>query len=944
MRATRAVGLTASLALVLLACSGPDPQQDDAPRDLHDLVDSTTIILRGHHELTTRADGVVVPVVFDEGELGLCFEVPAAVNTSHWDATLWLESHPDDRHVSEPVRLGRTTCFDRPPGPMTEATALCGTLRHGFTGEEVTLPCLSFEARPRPAEYGALLQEMGATFRQAASLPIAELAQRFEDLASRAEAGGHLVLASRLRMIAIYQERRSGVPEALDAATARAARAPEWFDEPAAHRWAALWSHERSQLALARGWDLEDALRHSREAARRFRLVADHLSVSSGMLEADILARAGAVDEACHLLRTRLAECATAACDPKALGAGKTTLAWLLIQSPDPEPRDVDEALLLLREALDVAVGNDLERANVLVNLAHASALAGEDPDESLTEAEALYGPSLESGSEKARGLARWALAARALFAHTVGDEATALALCEQVGSDPALHRLAAWGQSCASDALRRQGRLDLAAEANERALLLHSYATRHPLAHDVVVGLTRRAEDLYRGIRLALERDDDARLQSLLAEVDRLDAARPCTTPTDPALTARWKQLIGELVALEGPASGRWREQRRAPERAVRRELQDLARSVRCEDEGAPMGAESGPSFRAIPLEDEVLLLRRDATGRTTLHRRTSLPRRELRSRLDRIHAELAGVSVLDDRGWRELVAPIAAALVPSPEDLDTVTSFALHGPLQSTPLAALPLPGDTTRFLCDATVPVHWVPRRAAPSATSSRTTSPPLFVVDPSGDLPGARRSLATYQRLAPDGRFLVETAAERDEVLGAIPTARWLHVDAHARFEPGFPELSSLLLADGPLTVPELTRQVAGLELANLSGCSTGRSPVSAGTGRYGLAGALVRAGVPSVVAAGTALSDETAPVFNGRFHAALAEGEGAAAAFGAGVREARNRLPAARWAPLMLVGSGRGTSPRSENQSVVTPPLMRRGADATRPPERQGDQG
>jgi CHAT domain-containing protein len=160
------------------------------------------------------------------------------------------------------------------------------------------------------------------------------------------------------------------------------------------------------------------------------------------------------------------------------------------------------------------------------------------------------------------------------------------------------------------------------------------------------------------------------------------------------------------------------------------------------------------------------------------------------------------------------------------------------------------------------------------------------------------------------------------ARRDAVRTALHGASALHVDAHARYEPAFPELSTLLLADGPLTGQELAAWSAGLALANLSGCRTGRAPVTADSGRFGMAGLLVRAGVPWVVASRAALHNDLAQDFNRAFHDALARGEPVPLAYGRALGRVRDGHPASHWAVLVLLRGSGGQSPPGRTPSPM----------------------
>jgi CHAT domain-containing protein len=142
-----------------------------------------------------------------------------------------------------------------------------------------------------------------------------------------------------------------------------------------------------------------------------------------------------------------------------------------------------------------------------------------------------------------------------------------------------------------------------------------------------------------------------------------------------------------------------------------------------------------------------------------------------------------------------------------------------------------------------------------------------------------------------------------------------------VDAHARYEPAFPDLSAILLADGPVLGQELSAWAAGLELANLSGCRTGRAPVTADSGRFGMTGLLVRRGVPWAVGARAALPNALALDFNRAFYARLSEGAAVPDAYRIALAAAGERHPASHWAVLLLLHAEEG----GQSRAARTPP-------------------
>jgi CHAT domain-containing protein len=289
---------------------------------------------------------------------------------------------------------------------------------------------------------------------------------------------------------------------------------------------------------------------------------------------------------------------------------------------------------------------------------------------------------------------------------------------------------------------------------------------------------------------------------------------------------------------------------------------------------------------------------------------KRTPLEPEALARLTEEVTAALGGRH-LDDAAWRRLLAPAAAALLPRDLDhLEASTTFALHGRLQLLPLAALPVPEGG--WLGDRTV-VALQPAGAwsgssgsMPAVPAGPALRPGLFVVDPLGDLPHARRSAKTYRALFPEARVLVRGDASRQALERHLVDSGWLHLDTHGSYQPAFPELSSLALADGPLRFVELAALPAPRRFANLSGCRTGAWHPTADSGRYGLGGLMARLGTPWTVAARAPLPDRLAEDYNRAFYAAVAAGSEAPEAHGQALAQLREDYPAAAWGALLLL--------------------------------------
>jgi CHAT domain-containing protein len=108
------------------------------------------------------------------------------------------------------------------------------------------------------------------------------------------------------------------------------------------------------------------------------------------------------------------------------------------------------------------------------------------------------------------------------------------------------------------------------------------------------------------------------------------------------------------------------------------------------------------------------------------------------------------------------------------------------------------------------------------------------------------------LGTEAVLGPD--------ATRARVLAGLREASIAHVAAHARFAPGAPLDSGIVLADGQLTARDILAESVGLDLLVLSGCETGVAESLGGHEFAGLSQAFVQAGVRCLVASLWAVED------------------------------------------------------------------------------------
>jgi hypothetical protein len=129
-------------------------------------------------------------------------------------------------------------------------------------------------------------------------------------------------------------------------------------------------------------------------------------------------------------------------------------------------------------------------------------------------------------------------------------------------------------------------------------------------------------------------------------------------------------------------------------------------------------------------------------------------------------------------------------------------------------------------------------------------------------------------------------LTGPAATVDAVTAALDGAGLAHIAAHGNFRADQPLLSSLRLADGPLTGYDLERLTSAPRLIMLASCSAAMAEVRPGDELMGFAAALLAQGTGAVVAPLLPVPDEATRLAAHAVHRALRAGAGPAAALAA----------------------------------------------------------
>ncbi|MEM1179133.1 MAG: CHAT domain-containing protein [Acidobacteriota bacterium] len=911
--------LMSVLACAAVGCGPPDPPTFGEP------------LLRAHEDFHIDHGGPV-PLYLGEGSrFGLCVPVPTSVDTSQWRARLTIRSDaskPRELEVDLSARTGKVACFDGnlPDGLPAEASLeFCATLVDTFDDSRWTVSCLPARFRSDIDAFLSSFESQDRVLAKAPDIPTAELVAALDEVAELARQAGLPARAVRTELVVVYFLRRGDDGQRAEARQ-RLDSMPRWLDQPAAAALAAEVALESATLRLAEASPeaRRRAMLDLRTAEEGLQISAHPLRLSATVLHANMLAQLGLAGAAAASLRLALDGCRDAPCHDASLRMARGTLPWLTALDPLARPEELEAGRRDLEELLDYAGDRPEasgpthpEAANEWLNLAVIQLRLGADPRGALGLAARHLPQSFERGGRD-EVLSGWRLQLLGATSLAAGDVEAALERCRQIPLwlEPQL-AAAAW--SCRAQAHKRLGRPGDATAAFERALEEHSLAASRPSDIGFALGPGPHAEDV---ARLARHRIDEGEVAAAWALLEGLDAThlsqatrRRCRQQaSSEEARNRWRELdesragiLHALKALEGPSSGRRGREVESGRRVLWRRWQDLSR----ERPGCPGLAPTPPptpfGHRVFALDDEVITLRAMETADGTsfsLVKRTPLPRQRLLSILDAVEDATAS-GAAEDAAWRELLAPLADALVPR-GPLGPTTYFRLHGILQAAPLAALPISerADGARWLLDLTLPVL-VPSSASPSDTRPHA-GPPAFLIDPTGDLPNASRLSPFYRESFPSARIFDRSAATSAVFQDIAGDASFVHFDAHGRFEEALPELSAILLADGALTWPEVARRAAPWAFANLSGCRTGVGRRGPNSGRYGLAGLLIERGVGWVLASRSLVHDPFASDFNRSFYRAIQRGDAPDGAYAAALRGLSRRYPAAVWASTFLI--------------------------------------
>jgi hypothetical protein len=397
-------------------------------------------------------------------------------------------------------------------------------------------------------------------------------------------------------------------------------------------------------------------------------------------------------------------------------------------------------------------------------------------------------------------------------------------------------------------------------------------------------------------GLRLAIEDQHPVRA---LAWAERWRAGslwlRPTRPPDDRALAtslAELRHVVHRLdrAALAGEETTRLLRRQMALESAV----QTRARQVTHAPVASPAAEAIDPAVlhhhlagRALVeviVSEGVLHAVVVADGKVSLHQLG--PGREVQAEVDGVRFALRRLAM--NRGSPASLEAAAGAADHAARVLDRLLLWPLSARIQDRPLVIVPtgalhaLPWPMLPSCSDR--PITVAPSTALWYRAEAGDGGPPagrvVLVAGPG--LPGAADEIETLHRQCyPRSLTLTGGAATASAVARALDGAGLAHVAAHGAFRADNPLLSSIRMADGPLTVYDLEALRKGPRRIVLSACDSGLAGIHPGDELMGLTAGLFSLGTQTMVATVVPVSDAAARPLMVDFHRHLKSGRGPA---------------------------------------------------------------
>jgi CHAT domain-containing protein len=478
--------------------------------------------------------------------------------------------------------------------------------------------------------------------------------------------------------------------------------------------------------------------------------------------------------------------------------------------------------------------------------------------------------------------------------------------------------------------------RLCLETDQPERAFNLAERVKSRALAEMVGGGLD---------IRVKVRHPSD---QLLVAEIEHLRRQHNDLTRR----LAHWQS--GPLAASASPGERRppetEREEWLAETLECEKQLAELTRRLQVRNAAYAEDATLAAAYRPFEVgrlgpdeglleyyvaRDEVLAFVVTAQGVTPLRRLCSLS--QLNRQLGLFRLNLAGTvkTLADSAGLsqenvtqrqsnllvnsRALLARLYATLfAPLQPALHSVRRLIIvpHGSLHSLPFHAL-YDAANRRYLLESFDELTYLPAAGLLSicrerASQTRGNGSLVMGFSNQGALGWAVEEARLVGQTIP-GETYLEEAASLVNFRAKAPRCRILHLATHGRYRQDAPLFSSLLLADGELTVHELLNLELQASLVTLSACETGLGALGGGDEAQGLSRACLYAGASSLALSLWRVDDRAGSLLMQKFYQGLLQGLGK----GTALRQAQLDLLRQPhyahpfyWAPFILIGDSR----------------------------------
>jgi len=408
-------------------------------------------------------------------------------------------------------------------------------------------------------------------------------------------------------------------------------------------------------------------------------------------------------------------------------------------------------------------------------------------------------------------------------------------------------------------------GAIELRAHVSARGIELARMAASHAIDRRSPRELLRRLEAMH-GFATVITRRDDAtsrESESLLAELRQVTDQMRSIAPFDGAA----RQL--DLRRSELESAVRERSHRRV---GLQSDATSIAEMI------ARLGDRELVEFGSV--DDEMWSVR-VRSRRATMHRIGTV--RDLEEVIEGIGFALNRLN--RSRGSEASRAAAATTVV----ELATGLDRQLFGNMRLSDRPLVIVPSAEMNGLAWRALP-SLIGRRftLSPSfeiwaATSRRTDSNASCLLVAGANLDGADPEIERLSQLRSAATTLTESDATVQTTLSVLSEVDLAHLACHGTYRADNPLFSSLLLADGALTVYDLERCPRLPSTVILSSCNVGQAVLVGGGALLGMASALLQLGVSSVIAPLTPVNDERSVDLMVRLHTHLAAGVPAAEA-------------------------------------------------------------